>query len=745
MAFAGSETSAAEVTIVTQLDLTGYVERFTDLFARPKPLYLEGDRGLHYRFIRALEGVEFKAPPKVKNLDDLWMRLSKQGVPALGEIFEAVKIVRYFRYLKRLRIEGDPGEWLESIEIPEAVEEIEAMFDEKGSLLDHVDERLASLKGALKQNREAIRQTLSRMLGSAKLAPYLVDRQIHYLNDEEALLVRGGFNHVMKGTVIGRTTAGFFYVLPEAIGKLKEKEAGIASRLEELHYEIARKTGGVMAGWLRFFRYIDRAFDRFDHYQARIAMARMESLVFVLPHSGDTIRLADFAHPALLHPKPVSIDFSRQVLMITGVNAGGKTMLLKSILAAAWLAKHLLPMRCNAHKTKIGSFRRIEAIIEDPQNVKNDISTFAGRMRQFSRLFGHNGVLVGVDEIELGTDSDEAASLFKVMIEELVKRKIKIVITTHHKRLAAMMAGDERVELVAAVYDEKNQVPTYTFLQGIIGKSYAFETAERYGVPKNIVQRARIEYGEDKERLNELIERSSTLEKELRERRERLEEQIEAAERQQRRYKELSDSMESELFAKKRELEAIYREATKQAREALKQKDEKAIHRQLGRAHKTVQRAKIEAPKRIERFEVGDRVKYRKNRGTIIALKAKEATIEVDGMKLRVPLSELKRSGNPPKAPKKPKTSVTLERRAATASVKLDLHGLRAEEAVEKLDKFLSDALLAGFDEVLVYHGIGSGKLAYAVRSFLKEHPSVKAFHDAPPHMGGFGATVVEL
>ncbi len=738
------EKERDELKIVKQLDLGGYIGRLKELFARPKPLHIEGDRGLHFRFVKALENVEFKAPAKVKNLDDLWMRLSKQGVPGLEEIFEAIKIVRYFQYLKSLKIEGEVGEWLESIEIPDEIAAIEAMFDDKGSLLESVDERLASLNSALKQNKAAIRDTLSRMLGSAKLGPYLVDRQIHYVNDEEALLVRGGFNHVLKGSIVGRTTGGFFYVLPEAVGKLKEKESGIASRLEELYYEISKKMGTTMAGWLKFFRFIDRAFDRFDHYQARVAMARMEELVFILPGNSDSIILTDFVHPALSHPKPVSIDFDKPVLMITGVNAGGKTMLLKSILASAWLSKHLLPMRCNPHKSKIGSFRRIEAIIEDPQSVKNDISTFAGRMRQFSRLFGQNGVLVGVDEIELGTDSDEAASLFKVMIEELIKRRIKIVITTHHKRLAAMMAGDERVELAAAVYDEKNQIPTYTFLQGIIGKSYAFETAERYGVPKNIVKLARVEYGEDKERLNELIERSSTLEKDLRQKRQELELQIEDLERLKMRYKELNDSMESELYAKKQELEKVYLEAVKEAREALKLKDERAIHRQLDRAHKSVKKAKIEAPKRLERFEVGDRVKYRKSRGTIISLKAKEATIEVEGIKLRVPLSELKRSGNPPPE-KKQKSSVSLERSGATAGVKLDLHGLRAEEAIEKLDKFISDALLAGFDEVLVYHGIGTGKLAYAVRTFLKEHPSVKSFHDAPQHMGGFGATVVEL
>ena len=731
--------------IIKQLDLNSYIEQFEGFLARPKPLFLEGDRSLHFRFIKALENVEFKTPPKVKNLDDCWMRLSKKGVLGLDEIFETVKIVRYFQYLKNLKIENELGNWLAEIRVPKPIVEIEKMFDEKGNLKDSVDERLTSLKTAIKQNREEIAQTLLKMLNSSKVSSYLVDRQIHYVNDEEALLVRGGFNHVMKASIIGRTTAGFFYVIPEKIKTLKDKEANISSQLEELYYEITKKISHIMTNWLKFFKFIDKAYDRFDHYQARIQMARFSDLSFVLPNSSDVIKLVDFVHPALSRPKPVTIDFSKNVLMITGVNAGGKTMLLKSILASAWLAKYLLPMKCDKKATKIGSFKQIETIIEDPQSVKNDISTFAGRMRQFSQLFSQNGVLVGVDEIELGTDSDEAATLFKVMIEELILRKIKIVITTHHKRLASMMTGEAKVELVAAVYDEKNQVPTYTFLQGIIGKSYAFETAERYGVPRSIVKKARIEYGEDKERLNELIERSSILEKELREKQKELEQEIEALSKEKIRYKELNDSMEQELLAKKRELEAIYDEATKQVREALKQKDERAIHRKLNEAHKTLKRAKIEAPKRVESFAVGDKVKYRKNRGVIIALKAKEATIEVNGMKLRVPLGELKRSDNLPKSAKKNEIEVTLERSKAKADVKLDLHGLRSDEAIERLDKFLSDALLAGFDEVLVYHGIGTGRLAYAVRTFLKEHPSVKEFQDAPQHMGGFGAKIVKL
>jgi DNA mismatch repair protein MutS2 len=117
--------------------------------------------------------------------------------------------------------------------------------------------------------------------------------------------------------------------------------------------------------------------------------------------------------------------------------------------------------------------------------------------------------------------------------------------------------------------------------------------------------------------------------------------------------------------------------------------------------------------------------------------------IDMDGITLTVPLSSLKRSGNAPKT-KVPKVTIKTTTQS-NATIILDLHGLRAEDALEKLDKFLSDALINGYDEVSIFHGIGTGKLAYAVKTFLKSHPSVVSFCDAPPNQGGFGATIVRL
>jgi len=627
--------------------------------------------------------------------------------------------------------------------VPEAFAEIERYFDEKGAFKEALDPELFALSERMAQRKNDIGDQMKRLLFSQKLRHYLVDSQVHYVNDEECLLVRSGFNHVLKGSVVGRTGAGFFYVVPDALQKSKEQLRALAQEREALLYDYAKRFSAGLRELLPFIGFIDKEFDRFDHYQARVLFARAHALHIVAAQKDDRIVLHGFEHPALSRPKPVGIDFSASVLMVTGVNAGGKTMLLKSMLSAALMAKYLLPMKLDPHRSHIGAFKRIEAIIDDPQNVRNDISTFAGRMQQFSQLLSRRSALVGVDEIELGTDSDEAAALFKVVLDELIVRGQKIVVTTHHKRLASLMADRGDVELVAAIYDEEQRRPTYEFLQGVIGKSYAFETALRYGIPSQIVRRARELYGEQHEKLNQLIERGSQLERELRRKHAQADEKLDTLEARARALKDEREQLRQEYEALERKLRGEFGAAIATAKAAAKAGDTAAIHRAMNKAANQLPK-KRETPKSAEpvAFKVGDRVKYRREQGVIVALKDKEATIEVEGMRLRVKRRDLKPAGKQPKP--RPKVQVTnkVERRSG---LKLDLHGLRAEEAREKLDVFLSDALIQGWDEVIIYHGIGTGKLAHAVKEFLKAHPSVKRFEDAPPQLGGFGAKIVYL
>jgi DNA mismatch repair protein MutS2 len=730
--------------ILKKLDLIDYIDSFSKLMAREKSIILEGDINLHFKLINELSKFDIKAPSKIENLDSALMHIQKQGILRTDDIFEFIKIINYFRYLKKFTFDGKLAEWIDKIVIPNDIIKICDYFDEKANLKDGVNEDFDNVKYAISKNKELIKQSLYKIINSPKIRTYLVDSQVHYINSEEALLVRGGFNHVLKGSVINRSNSGFFYVVPHSISELKQKQSDLKNKQEEILYKICKEISSLFERNLLFLKFINKEFDKFDHYQSRLFFSKINDKNFIIPSKNNVNKLVEFCHPALHNAKPITVDFTKSVVMITGVNAGGKTMMLKSILTAVFLSKYLIPYKAH-HDTTVTNFKSINAVLDDPQSVKNDISTFAGRMIEFSKLFGSKNTIVGVDEIELGTDSDEAASLFKVIIEDLIQRDIKVIITTHHKRLAALMASNEDVELIAALYDEENRKPTYEFLQGTIGRSYAFETASRYGIPLSVVKRAKEVYGDDKDKLNELIERSSSLEREYKQKIAKLDEEISNMQRIAGNLKDQKEKLDEHIYSEKSKLHKEYSSARDEAKKAIKAKLVQESHQHLNIAHKIATEIKTEKVQEVVEFKAGDRVKYRNTKGTIVSIKGAKAFIENDmGMKVQVLLVDLSRSGNPPpKVPTK-KATVTVER-PETGSIKLDLHGQRAEEALENLDKFLSDALLAGFEEVLVYHGIGTGKLAFAVKEYLKKHPKVRGFEDAHPSSGGFGAKVIKL
>ncbi len=729
-------------SLIDKLDLTRYVAEFSSFFAREKPIAMEGDIHQHIRYIRALEGVQFPEPPSMVPLDHALARLRKQATLSLSEIYRFVTIIGYVNRLRALTVQEPLAGWIRAIEIPEAVMVVVGYFTDEGEINPAREPELYDIDKALEHNRRAIKDQLYRLAHNTRLGDYLVDTQVHLHNGEETLLVRGGFTQVIKASVVGRSSSGFFYILPHAVSDLKKRQDDLLGRRETILWRFAREFSATFHTWERFLSFVNDAFDRFDHYQARVRFARAKDHVFVLPQKGHHVRLKAFAHPALSDPTPITLTLDKPVMLLTGVNAGGKTMLLKSILSAVYMSRYLLPYRCDPTQTHIGTFKGIEAIIDDPQSVANDISTFAGRMVEFAKLFRHKGLLVGVDEIELGTDADEAAALFKVLIDTLRAREITFVVTTHHKRLAALMGDDDEVELVAALYDEANRRPTYTFLQGSIGKSYAFETAERYGISPVVIERAREFYGEDKERLGELIERSSELERTMRGKIADLESQQKALAKKHAHLEHLETQMKEEQRKVLATYENRYNAATKRAQQALKAKESTEGRRKLNEAHQHKQKAQPKPKPVTYKPTVGDRIKYRSHRGEILSLKSQEATILIDGLKMRVPISDLRLAKEPAPKPKTPKATTKVEADRSRARVSIKLLGMYGDEAMEATDRFLSDALVAGLNEVEIIHGTGTGILAKLVTDYLKRHPKIQGFYRPK---GNLGATIVEL
>ena len=735
-----------EKSIIQKLDLDGYVKQFQTFLAREKPVVMQGDINQHYRYIKALSKVQFPLPDSVPNLDNELSRIKKQAVLSLDEIYAFVTMFSYFNTLSAVGFTEPLISWIKGIEIPEDIVEIIGYFTDEGMINPERDPELYKLERAIKQNKIEIKDTLYKLAHSSKLRDYLVDTQVHFNGGEETLLVRGGFNHAIKATVVARSPGGFFYILPQSISHLKDKESVLLSNKEEIIYRYCKEISAVFFKWERFLAFINKEYDRFDHYQARVSFARAKEYEFILPSKSKRIKLEDFAHPAIENPVLVSIDFNKQIMLVTGVNAGGKTMLLKSLLSAVYLSKYLLPFKCDSTRTEVGHYKNIEAVIDDPQSVKNDISTFAGRMQEFAKLFNTEDAIVGVDEIELGTDSDEAASLFRVMLDTLRKKGISFIVTTHHKRLASLMASDDEVELIAALYDEEKRVPTYTFLQGSIGKSYAFETAQRYGVPVSIVERAKVVYGEDKENLNELIEKSTSLEREMRLKIAKIDDELKAVEKKKLQLETEEFKLQENHRKAIATLENRYNAATKKAREALKVKESTEGRRLLNVAYQRKDFKQKEIKKVDDApLQEGDKVKYRSHKGELMSLRGNDATILVDGLKMRVPLSQLKRRGDLPQVKLKPKSrepkaNVSVEKSGASVSVKL--LGMYADEALDTVDKFLSDALVNNLSEVQIIHGTGGGVLSKLVSEYLKKHPKIGKFYRMP---GNLGITIVEL
>ena len=733
--------------IIKKLDLEDYIAKLKSFFAREKSIILQGDINVHYKLINEISNYSFNPPKKVKNLDTQLIHIKKQGVLKLYEIYEFVKIINYFLYLKRFPLEGKLLEWIDKIIIPNNIQELSNNFDKDGALKQGINEDYDRINESLYKNKTDIKDALYKVINSKKLQPYLVDHQIHLVCGEQTLMVRGGFNKVLKAKVIDRSSSGFFYVIPHSVQKLKQKQEELLNLKDEILLKIEKEFTTILYSNVKFLDFINKEFDRLDHYLARVEFAKLDDKNFILPTSNTkTQKLVKFYHPALKDGKSVTVDFTKSVVMITGVNAGGKTMLLKSILSATYLSKYLIPYKADS-STKIGHYKDIIAILDDPQSVKNDISTFAGRMVEFSKLFAKNNAIVGVDEIELGTDSDEAASLFKVIIERLMKKGIKIIITTHHKRLASLLSAYEDVELIAALFDEENRKPTYEFLQGTIGQSYAFETAIRYLIPLDVVKEAKKVYGEDKEKLNDLIARSSSLELKYKRKLKELNEKIIKTDKLKKSLEEQKEKLDALIYKEKTKLHKEYSDAKEEAKKAIRAKVSRESHRHLNIAHKKVTKIKTTKLEENTEFKVNDRVKYNNIKGVITSIKGKKAHIETDdGIRLQAPLVSLKKSGNVivPKVKSNKNIKIDVQK-PNSGGVKLDLHGQRADEAIENLDKFLSDCLLNGFDEVLVYHGIGTGKLSYAVKKFLDTHPKVKSYTDAPYNQGGFGAKLIRL
>jgi DNA mismatch repair protein MutS2 len=479
------------------------------------------------------------------------------------------------------------------------------------------------------------------------------------------------------------------------------------------------------------------------------------------------IKLSNARHPILLqHLKrektiPLSIELGEktQTLIITGPNAGGKTVTMKTVGLLTVCAQAGIHIPADSDSV-IFPFQKIFVDIGDEQSIENDLSSFSSHLNSLHKILDEADAasLVLIDEVGAGTDPSEGGALAAVILQELTARKAITIATTHHGILKVFAHETPGMDNASMEFDQESLSPTYHFKSGIPGSSYAFELAERLGISLDLLNRARLQMGDERTKLESLLQ-------ELERQAQEYQVQLLQTAKEKERLESLVLSYEQKTTQLKRELGTIRKKAVEEAKEIVQQahlKVERSVKeiresgaqrdivhssrqvlRKLGEDLERITIAEQSTQETAEVINVGDVVHIRDGyeSGEVREIQGKYAVVLSGNARLRIALKELHKELKPQK--KYPVLSSAIV--APEASNEIDLRGLLGDEAIARVERFLDNAYAAGLHRVDIIHGKGTGALRKKISEFVKTYPHVKAFRLGEWNEGGTGVTVVEL
>jgi DNA mismatch repair protein MutS2 len=441
-------------------------------------------------------------------------------------------------------------------------------------------------------------------------------------------------------------------------------------------------------------------------------------------------------------PVHLLLEKGQSTLILTGANTGGKTVSLKTLGLLTLMAQCGIPIPAD-EGSRVAVVQKIFADIGDEQSLQNNLSTFSAWIRATVRIIqeADPASLVLLDEVGGGTDPAEGAALTMALIDGLRSRGAKVLVTTHLHLLKAYGAIHPDVVNVSVEINPDTLRPTYRLVYGRPGESYALPMAEKYGLPPELIERAKGYLGEGDRKMGELL---ASLERAQYE----FEKKIRETEDLQRQAEIDRETAHAHLLGARAEKENILdraqdeaRQMIQEAREELRRLIQEFKARGRSDVHRLGQAIKEQEEKFHNFFGMEEKGSSPDPSSRIhpVDLKLSKAFSSM----LRMP----DRSGKKWKAGQKEETPLTpsVQYEMPTPARELKIIGLRVEEAIPLVDKAIDEAFLAGLRELEVIHGAGTGRLRKAVRDHLREHTLVKTFSPGGPGRGGDGVTVVEI
>jgi DNA mismatch repair protein MutS2 len=706
---------------------------------------------------------DLRAPLKVASKGGV---LGAQELYQIGDALMAMRNFKTFLVARRLEM---PKLSPFADSLPEARRVEEALFDSlesDGAVKDGASPTLSTLRQKKKNTLARIQERIQSYT-TGKTRDLLSD-PIYTVRDGRFVIPLKAENRgKIRGIVHDTSASGqTIYLEPEDVLQMGNslREAQAAERTEEVRIltQLSAKVGTVATeatGGIEAVSHLDLAFSK-----ARLAFQMKGTMP--QPKGEHWIQVQGGKHPLLNPETTVPLDLAVGLgssVLITGPNTGGKTVAIKTVGLFVLMAQAgLMPP---ALDIRLGPFTQVWADIGDEQSLEQSLSTFSGHIKNIAEALRSfkRGALILLDEVGAGTDPAEGASLAQSILQELSDRGGAILASTHYGELKAFAYSTEGFQNAAMEFDQKNFRPTYRLLMGAPGASHALRIAEKYGIPKAIVERAREGLGAqalDVATMMEQLELSQRQARIAQSEADRRSEELRKAEQRAARKLAEAEEIRRTAHSKANEvIEAALREIRLEASrvfEELKKSpvDQKAL--QLGRdqlkqlqevgkdfADEFLPRTKRQAVQ-LGAFPKGAsvRVEGYSQIGTVVEEpKGGKALVQMGPIKMTVALTSLTAAQSNSAGSIRPRSPSTIQK-AMNAATEIHLREMRAEEALRDLEKFVDDAMLAGLPSIRIVHGKGEGILRKITQEYLRKHPGVLSYRDGEPAEGGHGATI---
>jgi DNA mismatch repair protein MutS2 len=662
----------------------------------------------------------------------------------------------------------------ESHLLPALEKEIEKSVSPSGEVLDSASFELLRLRKQAKLIENRLKEKLQSLIESPSVKKYLQEPIITIRDDRFVIPIKTEFKSQLPGVVHDRSSSGQTVFLEpldtvDVNNELREVQIKIKDEEERVLAALSKKVGEQATELSRSVQ----AFGRLDFIFAKARLSDLMKAAAPRIEEGAYLDLVNARHPLLKgEVVPIDIQIGRGVhtLVITGPNTGGKTVSLKTAGLLVLMAQSGMHIPASAQSC-IGIFEGVFADIGDEQSLEQSLSTFSAHMAQIVKILkdADSHCLVLLDELGAGTDPREGAALGAAILEFLHERNVPTIASTHHTELVAFAYLHRDARNASMEFDLNTLAPTYKMRIGIPGSSYAFQIAKKLGILSEVLTDAQKHLTLEREKLDELISR-------LEQERQKLDsERAEAEKLKEDAWKFREEYLKQSEDLKKRKKDVL-RKAYEEAQKIIK--DTKAQMEDL--LEKLRQESKVSArteaiKKEVEEAKslVEERMEITEKRGLPVALKdlrvgeivwiprfkAQGVIVEIDPEKgkarvqvgsMRASLEdreierlELKKDFPEARAKELPaRPTISFKK---DVSWKLDLHGARVEDALQALDKYIDDAVMANFPFVYVLHGRGTGALRQAIHNYLRNHPSVLRFRMGEATEGGQGVTIVYL